>query len=149
MADSPIRVSQTQLLKTAPRRAAKSAPPCAMVIFGASGDLTKRLLVPALYNLARTNLLPQNFALIGVARSEETAESWAANLRSMLEQTIGGAVDETIWKRLTGAMIYIAGDLTKPELYARLHGALDEAAERHGTAGNAIFYLAVGDKFFG
>ena len=149
MADEPIRVSDSHTLEAAPRRAAKSAPPCAMVIFGASGDLTKRLLIPALYNLARTNLLPQNFALIGVARTGETAESWAANLRGMLEQTIGGPVDAATWKRLTDAMSYIAGDLSTPELYARLHGALDEAAQKRGTGGNAIFYLAVGDKFFG
>ncbi len=57
-----------------------------MVIFGASGDLTKRLLIPALYNLARTNLLPEKFALIGVARSEgDGGESWATGLHEMLK----------------------------------------------------------------
>ncbi len=120
-----------------------------MVIFGASGDLTKRLLIPALYNLARTNLLPKKFALIGVARSEETAESWAASLKDMLKSSLGGDVDEEVWRRLVSAMSYVSGDVTKPDLYERLQGALDEAARRHDTQGNAIFYLAVADRFFG
>src|SRR6185437_14491385 len=59
-----------------PRRPARPADPCAMVIFGAAGDLTKRLVVPALYNLARTKVLPENFALIGVDHGERTTESW-------------------------------------------------------------------------
>ena len=68
---SPTRMPKTaQVIASPPRRQAKPADPCAMVIFGASGDLTKRLVVPALYNLARTKVLPENFALIGVARSE-------------------------------------------------------------------------------
>jgi glucose-6-phosphate 1-dehydrogenase len=145
----PIRVSETQLLETAPRRAPRAADPCAMVIFGASGDLTSRLLVPALYNLARTKLLPENFALIGVARSEETEESWAASLKSMLKTSLGSEVDEAVWKRLADAMIYVAGDVTTPDLYDKLKGVLDDAAARHNTQGNAIFYLAVADRFFG
>ena len=59
-----------------PRRQPKPADPCVMVIFGATGDLTKRLVIPALYNLSRTKMLPEHFALIGVARAEGTAESW-------------------------------------------------------------------------
>ena len=65
-----------QLVARPPRRQAKPADPCAMVIFGATGDLTKRLVIPALYNLSRTKVLPEHFALIGVARAEGTAESW-------------------------------------------------------------------------
>jgi glucose-6-phosphate 1-dehydrogenase len=147
--DSSIRVSDTQVTQAAPRRQARPADPCAMVIFGASGDLTRRLLVPALYNLARTNLLPEKFSLIGVARSEETPESWAASLRDMLKTTLGGDIDEAVWKRLTAAMSYVAGDVSTPALYEKLRGALDEAASRHGTKGNVIFYLAVADRFFG
>ena len=68
---SPSRMPKSaQLIECPPRRQPKPADPCAMVIFGASGDLTKRLLVPALYNLSRTKLLPEQFAVIGVARTE-------------------------------------------------------------------------------
>jgi glucose-6-phosphate 1-dehydrogenase len=145
----PIRVSQSEMVESAPRRGPRPADPCTMVIFGASGDLTSRLLVPALYNLARTKLLPENFALIGVARSEETAESWAAGLHDGLQKTLGNDFDASVWKRLTSAMSYVAGDVTTPDLYEKLKGALGEVETRHATKGNAIFYLAVADRFFG
>ena len=155
---SPIRMPHAaQLIECPPRRQAKPADPCAMVIFGASGDLTKRLVMPALYNLARTKVLPEKFALIGVARTEGTTESWRDHLHDMLKSFVGNAaaefdvdhIDEAAWKRLAEKMSYIQGDLTKPELYEKLRGALDEAEKAHGTQGNAIFYLAVADRFFG
>jgi hypothetical protein len=65
------------------------ADPCAMVIFGATGDLTKRLVMPALYNLSRTKTLPENFALIGVARADLTAESWRDDLYQTLKSYVG------------------------------------------------------------
>jgi glucose-6-phosphate 1-dehydrogenase len=128
-----------------------------MVIFGASGDLTKRLVMPALYNLLTTKVLPENFALIGVARTEETAESWRGHLYDMLKSFVGNAatefdvdhIDEAAWKRLAEKMSYIQGDLTKPELYGKIREALDKAEKSNGTRGNAIFYLAIADKFFG
>jgi glucose-6-phosphate 1-dehydrogenase len=144
-----------QLIECPPRREAVPPGPCAMVVFGASGDLTSRLLVPALYNLSRTRLLPDNFALIGVARSDETAESWRDNLYGKLKSYAGsasefngGRVDEEVWNRLAGAMSYVRGDLTKPELYQNLRDALSEAERTRGTKGNVIFYLAVAEQFF-
>jgi glucose-6-phosphate 1-dehydrogenase len=147
----------TALLQCPPRRQAKPADPCAMVIFGATGDLTKRLLIPALYNLMRTNVLPENFALIGVARTSGTVDDWRNSLYGMLKSFIGNAsaefavdhIDETVWKRLAEKMLYIQGDMTKPELYERLRGVLAEVEKTRGTEGNAIFYLAVADQFFG
>ena len=140
-----------------PRSEPKPADPCAMVIFGASGDLTKRLVVPALYNLARTKLLPENFAIIGVARSEGTTESWIAHLHGELQGFVGKAgsedelagIDEAIWQALAAKMTYIQGDLTTPGLYDDIRTALAEADKTHGTQGNAIFYLAIADRFFG
>ena len=158
MLDKQSRVSSTVRVADAPpRRQAQPADPCAMVIFGASGDLTKRLSSPALYNLARTKLLPENFALIGVARTEESAESWRGHLHDMLESFVGNAaaefdvdqIDEDVWKSLAGKMSYIHGDLTKPEVYEKLRDALDKAGKAHGTQGNVIFYLAVADRLFG
>ena len=158
MLDKQSRISSTVRVADAPlRRQAPHADPCAMVVFGASGDLTKRLVVPALYNLARTKLLPENFALIGVARTEESTESWRGHLHDMLESFVGNDaaefdvdfIDEDVWKSLAGKMSYIHGDLTKPEVYEKLGDALDKAAKAHGTQGNAIFYLAVADRLFG
>jgi glucose-6-phosphate 1-dehydrogenase len=145
----PIRPPQAaQVIQSPPRRPPSPADPCAMVIFGASGDLTRRLVVPALYNLARTKVLPEKFALIGVARTNESTESWTAQLRDML-QGFAGDVDAAVWRRLTDRMSYIPGDLTDPGLYEKIGAALAEAEKTHGTRGNAIFYLAVADQFFG
>jgi glucose-6-phosphate 1-dehydrogenase len=135
----------------------RPADPCAMVIFGAGGDLTKRLVVPALYNLARTKVLPEKFALIGVDLADGTAESWRGHLHDMLQSLVGDTtaefhldrIDEGAWKRLADTMSYVQGDLTKPDLYERLRGALAEVEKSHGTLGNVIFYLAIADRFFG
>ena len=107
----------TQLIACPPRRQAKPADPCAMVIFGATGDLTKRLVMPALYNLLRTKVLPEHFALIGVARTEGTAESWRDQLYDMLKSFVGNAaaefdidrIDEAAWKRLAEKMVVCPG----------------------------------------
>jgi glucose-6-phosphate 1-dehydrogenase len=121
--------------------------PCAMVIFGATGDLTKRLVMPALYNLSNSATLPENFTVIGVARGRETAESWGNGLREMLG-TIVEPVDETAWQRLFDRLRYIQGDLTKPALYEALAEALADSEKQQGTKGNVLFYLAVADKLF-
>jgi glucose-6-phosphate 1-dehydrogenase len=153
----PTRTPQTgQVIASPPRHQAKPADPCAMVIFGATGDLTKRLVIPALYNLSRTKVLPEQFALIGVARAEGTAESWRDHLYDTLKSFVGNAaaefdvdeIDEAAWKRLAEKMVYVQGDLAKPELYDKLRSALAEADKVRGTRGNAIFYLAVADRLF-
>ena len=154
----PIRVpSSSQRVQSPPRRRPKPADPCAMVIFGAGGDLTKRLVVPALYNLAHSEVLPENFALIGVGHGEGTTEQWRDSLYSMLKSFVGNTasefdvagIDQAAWTRLADKMTYIAGDFTKPEIYGRIRDVLHEVEGAHGTKGNAIFYLAVADRFFG
>jgi glucose-6-phosphate 1-dehydrogenase len=146
-----------QMVDSPARRQASPADPCAMVIFGAGGDLTKRLVMPALYNLSRTKVLPEKFALIGVDLADGTAESWRNHLYDMLKSFVGNAaaefdpdaIDEAAWKRLAVKMSYVQGDLTKPEPYERIRGMLGEAEKTHGTQGNVIFYLAVVDRLFG
>jgi glucose-6-phosphate 1-dehydrogenase len=158
MDDRPVRMPKTaEVVQSPPRRHVKPADPCAMVIFGATGDLTKRLVMPALYNLSRTKVLPEQFVLIGVARAEGTAESWRDQLYDTLKSFVGNAttefdvdhIDEHAWKRLAEKMVYVRGDLNKPELYNKLRSTLEEADKAHGTQGNAIFYLAVADRLFG
>jgi glucose-6-phosphate 1-dehydrogenase len=125
-----------------------------MVIFGAGGDLTKRLLVPALYNLANTGLLPEHFELIGVDMADMDADQWRDSLHKMMESFVGKAasesridkVDEDTWKRLTGHMTYIRGDLNDEGLYQKLKEHIDQPSD---TGGNCLFYLAVADRFFG
>jgi glucose-6-phosphate 1-dehydrogenase len=147
----------TQSNEPSPSHAIGPAEPCALVIFGANGDMTKRLLMPALYNLSRTNLLPDKFALIGVDLAKETTETWRDDLYDMLKSFVGNAVagfhidqiDERAWMRLADRMTYIQGDITKPEVYGDLRGVLGRAESSNGTAGNVIYHLAVAGRFFG
>lgn len=152
------RTPQTmQLVECPPRREAKRPDPCLMVIFGASGDLTKRLVMPALYNLCRTNLLPDKFAVIGVARTQETADDLRKNLHDTLESFVGNKgsefdvdhIDDAAWQRLTKDMSYISGDLTKSDVYEKLRDTIEKVDKAKGTQGNVLFYLAVGDRLFG
>ncbi|MGD9805008.1 MAG: glucose-6-phosphate dehydrogenase [Hyphomicrobiaceae bacterium] len=155
--NTPVRTpAAAQLVECPELRKRRPADPCTIVIFGATGDLTKRLVVPALYNLSRTKVLPEQFALIGVARSPGTSESWGdhlyANLKSFVDKSGSefdvDHLDDASWRRIADRISYLQGDLTKPELYEDLSGALEVAAKAHGTKGNVIFYLAVGDRLF-
>ena len=136
---------------------APAAPPCAMVIFGATGDLTKRLLVPALYNLAHAKRLPEGFRLVGVARTAGSAANWSAGLTETINEFAGhrggefeaDGIDQQSWQWLTDRMSYLQGDLNDPGLYRRLDAHLTELDKSAGTAGNRLFYLAVADRFFG
>ncbi len=125
-----------------------------MVIFGAAGDLTKRLVVPALYNLACANLLPEEFAIVGFDLAQKNDDAWHNELFQMTEQFVkgapaGGQVNMDVWNRLTSRMSYLQGDLTKPESYQTLKSQLAQKDQQHGTCGNYVFYLAIADRFFG
>jgi glucose-6-phosphate 1-dehydrogenase len=150
--------SEAMAVVRAPERPARArAEDCAIVIFGAFGDLTKRLVMPALYNLARTKILPENFAVIGVDVVDGTAESWAEHLHTMLLSFVGNAdsefnidaIDESLWRHMAERMDYVRGDITKPDVYKTLGAKLEQAASKFRSGSNAIFYLAVGDRFFG
>ena len=132
------------------------APPCAMVIFGAAGDLTKRLVVPALYNLANDHQLSEEFRLVGVDLTDMSATQWRANLTDAMKGYVAHDgefhLDEfaqATWQWLTERMSYLPGDLNNPETYRRLGEHLAGLDKTAGTAGNRLFYLAVADRFFG
>lgn len=103
-----------------PATTAAQADPCCFVIFGASGDLAHRLLVPALYNLAARGLLPEAFAIIGVARGEKSEESFRADLENGLRRFALGAIDSEIVRRLLGSVGYVAGGADDPATYSKL-----------------------------
>jgi glucose-6-phosphate 1-dehydrogenase len=127
----------------------RPAPPCAVVIFGAAGDLTKRKLVPSLYNLRTLGLLPREFAIVGVARKEKTHEQFREEQTQNIQEFATARVDETLWADLRAAMYYQAGELSDPAVYTQLADLLAEVAKRHGTGGNALFYLAIPPSLFG
>jgi glucose-6-phosphate 1-dehydrogenase len=125
------------------------APPATIVIFGAAGDLTKRKLLPALYNLAAHGLLPRELAIVGVARRDKTHEQFRDEQSAEIRQFATTAVDEGLWASLRDALYYQAGEFSDPATYSGLAGLLAEVAKRHGTGGNALFYLATPPEFFG
>ncbi|HTK80330.1 MAG TPA: glucose-6-phosphate dehydrogenase [Rhizomicrobium sp.] len=139
------------------RNVRECAPCCALVIFGANGDLTKRLIVPALYNLASQNLLPERFAVIGFDHNEKSAADWCAGLHDFLEKIVASGkgefelrrIDEQVWTRLAQKMSYIAGDFLESTSYQRLSEHLRMRNKEMSLEGNAVFYLAAADRFFG
>jgi glucose-6-phosphate 1-dehydrogenase len=136
--------------------ASRPAGPCAMVLFGATGDLASRLVIPALYNLACSGVLPTNFALIGVARRKTTVEAWREAMLDRLKAMISEGtdafsadhLDQAAWTHLADRMAFVPGDLADPALYDAVAAALKAAEAAHDTAGNALFYLAVADRLF-
>jgi len=128
-----------------------------MVIFGAAGDLTKRLVVPALYNLVEAKSLPEEFRLIGVDLASKTTEQWRSGLTEVISRfaSEGGGefeadhIDRTAWGWLTDRMSYLQGDLKDSEAFRRLGTHLAELDDTAGTAGNYLFYLAIADRLFG
>src|ERR1700759_5240989 len=99
---------------------ARPADPCSLVIFGASGALPHRLLVPALYNLAASGLLPETFALIGVARSESSSEAFRDDLAKSLPKFATRKVDSATAKKLLDCVAYVQGEPDDPKTYERL-----------------------------
>src|SRR6266404_4119300 len=131
------------------------APPCAMVIFGAAGDLTKRLVVPALYNLVGAQRLPDQFRIVGVDLASKATEEWRTGLTDTIQSFVGSdgesaldQLDSKAWQWLTDRMSYVQGDLNDAQTYKRLNDHLRELDKTAGTSGNRLFYLAVADRFF-
>ncbi len=118
--------------------------PCAMVIFGASGDLTKRKLFPALYSLAVRRLLPESFGVLGVARTEETDDEFRERMKDAVQQFGRDEFREDVWQWLAGGMRYVSSEEDEPDQsFDRVAAVLNELDEKRGTAGNRVYYLAV------
>jgi glucose-6-phosphate 1-dehydrogenase len=124
------------------------APPCVLVIFGATGDLTKRKLIPALYNLAVDSLLPAEFSIVGVSRVDTGEDALRDRLREDLEQFSEDPVDPAVSDRLFKSFHYIAGEFNDPALFTRLRDKLAEIDKERGTQGSYLFYLAVPPDLF-
>lgn len=124
--------------------------PLAFVIFGASGDLTKRKLIPALYNLASVGLLPANFAVVGFAVTPMDDESFRTEMRQWVLNSPEATPFRTeIWDDFAPRMHYITADFEKPEGYQELTQRLTELDEQHGCGHNCLFYCATPPSFYG
>ncbi len=123
-------------------------PPATIVIFGAGGDLTKRLVIPALYHLAQAGKLPEDFTLVGVDHHEMSAEQWRDSLSEMMRTfTRSAGMDLPAWSRLTAHMHFMSGDFTQADTFTRLAELLPKLWKRSQSS-NTLFYLATPDRFF-
>ena len=125
------------------------ADPCVLVIFGASGDLTRRKLLPSLYNLAEDGLLPEPFAVLGVARPPIDQARFRADMRARIAEEEGEALHAATWDRIEQRLHYMSGDFGDPALFERIGRTLVEIGSREGTPPNYLFYLAVPPDLFG
>jgi glucose-6-phosphate 1-dehydrogenase len=120
-----------------------------LVIFGASGDLTQRKLIPALYSLAHDGLLPTGQTIIGFARPDFTDDAFRLAMREACDKHARTRpVDDAIWENFAKGLFYIPGEFTDPAAYSRLNQKLQECDRTRGTGGRRIFYLAVPPQFF-
>jgi len=124
-------------------RLERTPEPCTMVIFGASGDLTKRKLVPALYSLAQQSLLPGGFSIVGAARTPMSSEGFRARMKEAVHQFIDqDQVDSQVWENCASGMFYTPTDVEDEESFKRLSELLSDMDQQRGTAGNRLFYFA-------
>src|SRR5947208_11357080 len=130
-------------------RVGRPGDPCVMVIFGAAGDLTRRKLVPALYNLARNQLLSREFAVLGIAHSSMSEEEFRKKVVEDVRQYTGNDGDPDLIEWFIRHMYYVTGEFDDKNIYPQLKNHLEKIDKEHSTHGNYFFYLATAPNFFG
>jgi glucose-6-phosphate 1-dehydrogenase len=127
----------------------RAPAPCVFVIFGASGDLTRRKLLPALYNLAVSRLLPPGMSIVGFALTEQSEDEFRKNMHDAVgEFSRRKPVDETVWSDFVSRLHYVSGKFEDPGNFGKLREKLEELDRTNGTRGNRIYYLAVPPSAF-
>ncbi|NLX63931.1 MAG: glucose-6-phosphate dehydrogenase (NADP(+)), partial [Clostridiaceae bacterium] len=119
-----------------------------MVIFGGTGDLTHRKLMPALYNLVYDGLLPDNFAVVAIGRRNKTHRQYRDEVLDSINKYSRNKIDVCCWERLRDIIYYLQFDFTHQEGYEKLKSFLKELDEKYNTGGNRVFYLAVAPEYF-
>ncbi len=142
-----MSVAQQAMEQLETMRIGKAGDPCVMVIFGAAGDLTRRKLIPALYNLAKHNLLSREFAVVGVARNAMSTDQFRAKVADDTRE-FAGSVDADLMDWFSRRIYYVTGEFKDASSYQQLRDQLQKADKDHGTHGNYLFYLATAPIFF-
>jgi glucose-6-phosphate 1-dehydrogenase len=149
LVETPPAPRRGEMEEGPPPHRARPADRCAMVIFGASGDLTKRKLLPSLYHLAKKSLLPHEFALVGCAIEPLTEQQYREQARRDLHE-FGEAPEQcNVCDWLVDRLYYLSGDFHNPDTYSRLKPLLESVDEKHGTSSNYFYYLATAPALFG
>jgi len=132
-----------------PQRVGRPGDPCVMLIFGAAGDLTQRKLVPALYNLAKQQLLSREFAVVGLSHGTMSTEEFRKWVVDDIKHYAGAEADSDLIEWFTRRLYYITGDFDDKNVYSQLKDSLQKVNQDHSTHGNYFFYLATAPRFFG
>lgn len=122
--------------------------PCSFVIFGVTGDLTHRLVIPALYNLAESDLLPERFCIVGIVRKPMKPDELRDSLMRGLRKFATRAIKDDVAQRLLGCLVCIEADPSDPESFDRMRQALESEESSRATSGNRLFYLATPPNAF-
>ena len=130
------------------RRLPRIAGPCSLVIFGVTGDLARKKLMPAVYDLANRGLLPPGFALVGFARRDYSNQDFAQVVHDSIREHARTPFREEVWQQLTEGFRFVPGDLTDDEAFKRLRETVDELDVARGTGGNHAFYLSIPPGLF-
>ena len=131
-----------------PKSGERPGDPCTIVIFGAGGDLTRRKLLPALYNLRRYGLLPRDIAIVGVGRKGTKREEFVAKMGKELHEFATAEVTESLWKEFEERIYFVGFNFDNNEGYGWLKDVLTDVESQHKTQGNVLFYLATPPSFF-
>jgi len=142
-------MAQAEVMPATQRRTGRTAEPCVMVIFGAAGDLTRRKLFPALYNLAKAELLSRELAVVGLSRRPMSTEDFRKKVAEDLKEYATGEVDSDISEWFLRRVYYYAGDFSDKNVYTQLKDSLEKIDKDHSTHGNYFFYLATAPDYFG
>ncbi len=131
------------------RRLPRIAGPCGMVLFGVTGDLSRKKVMPAIYDLANRGLLPPGFSLTGFARRDWANEDFAQVVHDSVKQHARTEFREEVWKQLAEGFRFVPGNFDDDTAFNTLRRTIEELDEVRGTAGNHAFYLAIPPGFFG
>ncbi|MDT7605257.1 MAG: glucose-6-phosphate 1-dehydrogenase [Acidobacteriota bacterium] len=130
-------------------RLERAAEPCCVVIFGASGDLAKRKLIPALFRLAQERLVPAEFAILGAARTPMETDEFRARMReAVAEFSENKEIDAQVWESFAQKIYYDTLDIGTPDDYKKLAGLLERIDAEHNTQGNHLFYLSTAPSLY-
>jgi glucose-6-phosphate 1-dehydrogenase len=147
---SPVEITPqfNPLRLPSDRRLNRIAGPSALIIFGVTGDLARKKLMPAVYDLANRGLLPPGFALVGFARRDWVDQDFAQVVHDAVEQYARTPFDEDVWKQLAEGIRFVQGEFDDDKAFATLKSTLEELDKTRGTMGNHAFYLSIPPKSF-
>jgi glucose-6-phosphate 1-dehydrogenase len=146
----PVQIApgQNPLRLPTDRRLNRIAGPSALIIFGVTGDLSRKKLMPAVYDLANRGLLPAGFALVGFARRDWETQDFEREVHDAVAKYARTPFDEDVWRQLSQGIRFVQGEFDDPDAFARLKETLEELDESRGTMGNHAFYLSIPPKAF-